>query len=265
MTSPSIFNERPYWLIRDGLVPLALYFRANPKPGRIASTIFIEHSLLSVVPPAWRPLVHSYRLISTMRPAKLRTDLLIGAIHADEFSEHLFAERLSEIDSTKHHGSEKWCFVPSRGLGRWPSESAYFRSLLLMAEKFGPEIKPVEWPQLLFRTSFEGFRLVSLVDRRMVADCYFVHLILGRGGYVESSPLQTGEVCFPLSPYHAFALDYEVKASAYNQKLPPFDFETDQHLVPWFGEWLKQSRLSQEIPRPGGSASVVPGISPPKL
>lgn len=242
----SAFNQRRYWLIRDGLVPLVFFFKVHPKPEGVRTRLFIEESVAFVVPEAWRPLVGTYRVTSSFQPADLSKTLFCGLAAPHHQEDEELREQLNSLDGENLRKRENSVYLPTRPYFLNFDETFPLRYLSILTSAVGSRLQPLAWSQVNFRTHFSGYELIELNGKRLVADSYIAHLVLARGAFIRSRPRSESERWIPLSPFHGLALKDRVEASgdaAFSSRL---ENDPRNQIFPWstwFGGWhgLEQS------------------------
>jgi hypothetical protein len=204
-------EERPLWLLRDGLVPLRWFFKLHPSPPRLRPNqrILVDESLADFVPEAWRDCTGSYRLAST-RPILTRGPVLLAGLAKDSYIPHKSLERrLNSLSIARRKQKGHLAYLPARFSETSGAETEVFHGRFygLLHAKI-PAIEFCNWPQLIARESFAGLTLLDLNQKLLIADSYLSHLPLSRGASpLESERAGKGERYVPLSLSHGMIVN----------------------------------------------------------
>ena len=242
------FNRRPIWLLRDGLLPIFHFFRQFPQPGPINSEILVDSSLASLVPAAWSSQVRLYRVICCPPKRSPAQFLIYGPVLVDDHYLEINREALRPVSRLRPARDRVYCHLAIRNELWVSAESVALNYYSRLAREIGPGFEPVEWMQILFRLSFQGVQLLP-INNRLIADHYLTHLVLPRGGYLESTPRKSHEDWVPLSPFHGYAIS-KINRKTARKAANSLDPEHSLASIPWFRHWLLE--ISRPVqPREG--------------
>jgi glycosyltransferase involved in cell wall biosynthesis len=189
-------DRAPIWLLRDGAISLAAFFRAHPVPPRGHSRILVRAELLRWVPQAWRSRTGTYRPASARGMGKRRPILMVTASsHPTDCPPELALRRLREV------GIGQYDRVLVVIAGAVSASSPHTRALLRMirAEARGP----VSRLGLYDLAPYGRCDLLALDSLARCADSYLLHRPLSRGARLAKSPrARSTEEYVALSPWH---------------------------------------------------------------
>ncbi|HEX4922772.1 MAG TPA: hypothetical protein VFV50_01755, partial [Bdellovibrionales bacterium] len=183
---PLRMNQRPLWLARDGLVPLLWFFKMNPEPGLFQQQLLVHESLQSFVPPAWREVTGTYKVVNNpAQPARPATSLLVTSLVSEAYCSAKVLR--AELDALKARYGEaglknlkKYCFLPWSFHGNKPEFQTEF--IIEICRALGAEdLQPLSYARLDAMASFDGTEIVDLNENLLCADNYLVHTLLQRG------------------------------------------------------------------------------------
>lgn len=246
--NPLRMNQRPVWLARDGLVPLLWFFKMNPDPGPFMQQLLVHESLGAYVPPAWRSVTGTYRIVNSPERQKREvTSLLVTSLVSEAFCS--LKGLRDEMQSLKSRFPadalarlKKYCYLPWGFNANRPEYQSEF-TIELCRELGAHDLEPLTYARIDSTNSFAGTELVELNENLLCADNYLAHLVLQRGGQLRTAAA-LGEGCFvSLSPYHGYELQEQI--------LAPYALETDERPVYYsrFDE-IMQSAANTNFPWP---------------
>ncbi len=221
-----LMNLKPTWILRDGWLPLRyLYFSFPLLPKEIRAKFYVDESLIHEVPPGWQAQTGTYRMVNLKPQQKTDKIMLCGLIGAVLHPEKDLLARLKSISTKKP--KEILAFVPHRSMAPDDGYAYAFRYYSLLSSYFNVPIRAVEWNEIQLKSDFQGYELVPLSNKRYVADCYMVQLILSKGATIGGVPRSARERVIPLSPYHGVALRDRLNSSSAKSK---------PH-IEWLADW----------------------------
>lgn len=263
--SLSLFNQQPFWIMRDGLIPLLWFFKTHPRPTGIKSRIYVHESLTNYVPKEWQEITGSYHLKSTSRFGKSTSasSLLLTSVGSEIYCGQkaladnlkLWAEQRPEIKLTD---IPKLAFLPYRHFGG-PTEQTFHPNLMIqLCKAMGTDIRATNWNQMQSTDSWENFYILDLNDGMICSDSYFVHFVLARGAQLwKPTEADPSAQYISLSPYHRFeindsvdftqSISFEVKRSlkettTFTERHLKAVYSEANQILPWpkwFSSWAQ--------------------------
>jgi hypothetical protein len=213
LPTPADFNFRERWIVRDGSVLLSRFFRRQPRPHRIRSRLYVEHSLAKLVPAAWHNQVGTYQVISTVPEARPNTFLFSGPGWRSDHSVHELMTRLKALDQAYVVKAKKIVFLPVKML-QDSSYQTFPVEYISALQSWTQGFEIMNWASFGFQPSFKGHHLVHLSSKRYCADSFIVHLVLSRGGQLANSVTRgDGGKFVALSPHHGYSISETIEAT----------------------------------------------------
>lgn len=206
--------KKNLWTIRDGLIPLSMFFRDNTlKPEKVK--LMIHKDLWFIVPEEWRESVTYYDIVANTTysqknpPQRL---IIMGSPNEtladpDEFAEDI--EFIAKSLGKKNiDGMEIIGYFPNKRTdlwGRWQDENIFGYAKILFKE-FKLDIKFPEWQILKNEINLKNSMYCEINRGHFIKDTFPLHLFLSRGAgllktEVEKEPLVEVN-SIPLSLYH---------------------------------------------------------------
>jgi hypothetical protein len=266
-----VFNKRPVWLVRDGLVPLLWFFRNYPKPGAIKSRLLIHEELVSVVPTAWIKHVGSYLTVTNFQegvlkpkasePKFLFTGLLMDSIFSlDSVDEQL--ENLHKEFGPNFKKAEKTLCLFIRHDMFIPEDQSSFqvKFMVKLMQGLGSNVNVISLDELKLVSNWYGFYFQDWNAKRVVSDSFITHMALSRGAKMLDrgrpqvlGKVGRGERFVPLSPYHGMLIKDNVEPVSAKMR-PKIDAEIERVMMSnsnqrypwprWLVEWSREVRSS---------------------
>jgi len=271
--SPKYLSQRPEWILRDGLVPLAWFFKQNPTPPKTLRTkLYIEESLAPLIPKAWKPLVGSFRLrsISTKpNPSRETSLFLTGIMNPSHCSLSFLSHSLKKIHrllkEKKVTPSSVYCYLPLA------FESVHYTSAFEFHPHFIKILKSEFQIPILFLGEKEFFNksqishgfIYELNEGGLFNNSYLLHRSLFNGLSLLENPPSSSNLFKTVyfSPYHALELSNKISQSQDPIEKPlPHPFETDTFIetlennyktLPWsveFHRWVMSLKKTNVNP-----------------
>ncbi len=248
-------REKKLCLLRDGLIPLCLFFREH-SPSQFTGHIAVSSQLWYMIPDQWREKVLFYETeaqneFSRVKvPSKLFITGMLNSTLCDqeEFENHLkyLAETIGK-ENLSH--MEILAYFPNKKKNLWGkwSEETLLKYSNLLYQYLGNKIHFSLWEDLQTETNFHDCLYYECNSGHFIQDSYLKHFVLSRGGTLLH-PLQkeiSGEIVhsYPLSLYHSVIIsrpDFS-KLPAYKN---PFSSEFLEAYKNMYGSNTKSSEAS---------------------
>ncbi len=214
-----VLNQRPEWLVCDGVVPLLWFFKNNPGPKGMNSRLYVHQEILPFVPRDWRKSVSPYRIVS-VRPQfepvhELNTVILTGLM-SDVYCSLENLEKLLEkakkiIAGHKIKNLKIKTVLPlkyfshSTDLG----QVYHIEYMKRIIDAFGKRIEPMSFSQFMAYDKFSSALVFDMNDLHFLGLSFLLNFALSKGAvnghhYRRSSVLPKN--FRPLSPYHGLVL-----------------------------------------------------------
>ena len=232
--SLSALEERPFWLVRDGLVPLLWFFRKFPAPRGLRSRLLVRRELAPLVPSAWRGSIGTYRMVGAspkLAAAEPRGLLIVGLVMPSYCSlERGRAELRSvvaRVGAAQLAELPIRAFLPGRfeGFGLRHDDDFYARFMIMVCQELGTRIEPIPYPELLSIGSLAGYEVVELNDLGLLADSTLLRVALTRGAtLILDQAVATAAKDIPIHPHAAYRVEWSL-SSAPNEGVTPAETE----------------------------------------
>jgi hypothetical protein len=236
-------NQRERWLIRDGVLPLVHFFRANPKPIGLHAKIYLQESLAWTTPRAWRDQVGTYKVVSQEPQGPVKKLVICGIGLHGFHSEIELKEQLAALNRPRIHAMSSEVCLPMKPVefGRQDFHCEYLSTLSLW---LGKKYRSVLWTELALKSEFKGYEFLELSARRLCADSYYTHVVLSKGAYLHDlSPRSDTAHYVPLSPFHGYLIEEKIPLRLEVPKVPPVCVvgEGDFPWHTWFKKWNRSN------------------------
>jgi hypothetical protein len=255
---------KPFWLSRDGFVPLQLFFRRFPSPLLLKSKIIIHSQFSALVPSAWKDHVlyfgyqpHQLCTALNKKPTKILLYGLVAPascqlVHWKNLLNWIknFCEQyqVQDLGVCLIHGQEPLIEALSNS-----NYYAEFWKLFYSTIPSSYRIQILDWKEVLDRPSFADWSFLDISDKSLLADSFFDHVLLLKGGH----PLVDAQGEQPIYDSEPCSMGYSLVVSE-----KPFltstgisevmDNESAWSGFPWF-QWYEtqppifQNRIFPEI------------------
>ncbi len=188
------FESPRTWLLRDGLIPLSLFFKET-KPSAVEGRFLIPAHLFFLVPPAWRERVGFYeyrsrKVFSAAHPPK--RVLLMGhtndtMMDYEEYTGHL--AHLKQVLEPFGELPVSMLMVPKRSdmWGGWEDDQI-LRFTHALFKAFPERVSFPNWTQLENELNYEDTLYVEFNNYSLIYESRPRFLFLSRGAFELPRP-----------------------------------------------------------------------------
>lgn len=248
--------DRPYWTIRDGIIPLSIFFK-EISPAVITGEVYIHKDLWHVVPGNWRHKVKFFSIEADQiydknnLPEKIFVTGILNSTLADpdEFNESLkyLADTLGKENLEK---IEIFAYFPDKRndlWGSWEEENVLKYSKAIF-ENLKIDIKVPEWKLLYSEVNYKNCLYFEVNNGLFIKDSFLEHFVLSRGGGSVRKPLRSIDENFKktsearLSIYHRICI-YELDFATMDRYSNPFESEN----FVYFRKMIESSNKSKKV------------------
>ena len=224
-------NLYPFWLVRDGFIPLVVFFRSSPATHQ--STLLYHENFSFLIPSQNKKTAYLYGISHRPCYPKTKRDKVIvsGILNAANFSLDYLEKQITKISRSLEKKKLTWEGVYFNFYIR---ENRYFK---VDPERVNPiffYIKAIDRltkGKAQFLTEKDMFNIdsffewfyVCLHERNiLISDNYIEHLISSKGGiplFAKKKREKEKSLSIPISPYH----DYVIREFQYDRKQCRFE------------------------------------------
>jgi glycosyltransferase involved in cell wall biosynthesis len=228
--------DKKIWTLRDGLVPVCLFFREN-LPSKFPGEIAIHKSLWFLVPEHWKEKVLFYEIKNenefgkSLLPQKIFITGMLNSTLADpeEFDQDLLDlnEALGKNNIEK---MEVLAFLPNKKANLWGNwqEADLLKFSHSLFRNIKKEVRVASWQNIQSETNFTNCLYFEINRGYFIKDTFTKHFALSRGaGLLQShKPQVPGEIIktHRLSLYHSMNI-YRPDFSKIPNYVNPFGSE----------------------------------------
>jgi|GEM_PF-7062532 len=180
------------WLVRDGRIPLSLFFTAHPAPLCCVAKLYIEDSLRDLVPDPWRMQIGTYQLVNRLvgKDQSRYSKLLIVGVNSAAYCELPEAARLLQEAAKgfeERHGSAPDEVIVHLLQKREPLQAVEKTTrhtgelLLEVCQLFGRKLRFLNPDEFEASRGFDGCEILDLNQKLVCADSSLVHTALTKG------------------------------------------------------------------------------------
>jgi glycosyltransferase involved in cell wall biosynthesis len=237
--------DRKICTLRDGLVPLCLFFREN-LPNKFIGEIVIHKNLWFLVPDHWKEKVLFYEIKAkneysrTRLPQKIFITGMLNSTFADpeDFSADLLHLK-EEFGKENINKIEILAYLPNKKTNLWGkwNEEDLLKFSNSIYRNLKEEIHFADWQSLQSETNFNNCLYFEANRGYFIQDTYTLHFALGRGAGLL--PTRSSELPGELIKTHKLSLYHDINIYQPNfEQMPryvnPFDNEYFEYFKSMF-------------------------------
>ncbi len=222
-----LLSFAPNWLIRDGWIPLVLFFSKFPKPPPNWQSRLLIHSSMNLkIPEEWRSFVGTFSILERRTSVPRTTTLIICGLvtetycSLDHFSNQLMKARALIETNTGLPWQLKFCLVEAGSAVHRKRRHVYLAEYYrILYDLFGTDLALMSWQEFYKADTFNGVLIIDLNDKMICADSYLTQHALAYGATLLDNALQSEVAAeksdveksefFRLSPYHGVEVIWE--------------------------------------------------------
>lgn len=224
--SLDLLRQRPFWMIRDGLIPLLWFFELHPEPKlkNFSSKLLVSEDLAPFIPAPWRNYFGTYQKVSRHSADVSGADrrLLIAGVVSENFCSLDFLESdLKKIrewvetrKTSKRQQTEALVFLPTQG----DISSAFVSQYIVnVCQAIGGDMRCLSWQKFSTLDGLENCDFLELNDGQICKDSFLEEFALssgalpiGRQHLPVAAEMGSGTRYVELSPHHGLVVKAEV-------------------------------------------------------
>lgn len=262
VTDVRTLGKRPFWLIRDGAVPLTWFFHRHPQPPQAETRLFIDEDLIHLVPAAWSTHVGSYRLHSEAPPTEESRAAIVG-LAAENYASLKFVRERAKMIAQHESGVASFdLYLPARWStgGDEDRESFHANYFHEIYRAFPQKTRVFTRTELIGTFDLQNVRVWDLNEKLMISDNTLVQALLKKGAqWPRSRAAMKEEKYVKLSNFHGFILNSAPEVSTsddiqssmksaqrFHEKVDDLYRSSAFREFPWpnwFAQWVQSAAL----------------------
>jgi len=185
-----LLNTSSYWIIRDGVLGLTLFFNKNPRPSPfLETTFYLPYHLIQFVPTSWRPYFGAYNFESLKN--RMNNKLIVTACISELFLNKFHLKKCFQYLHNKNKFDSIEIFFITR-LNKSDRTFETFHAsqylfLLDQLKKMKTLLRVVDFKSLAQKLKQGGYYFIDLSDQTLFS-YHYIHHLANLGGNTVLSP-----------------------------------------------------------------------------